>query len=106
MSGYGVQIEEIRAAARAAHSAARQRGAVDEAGLLSGVRLAMVGSRSTELLARVGVSWRQAVDYWCGTMTGHAEALGQSADAYAANEEAAARDFRVITGADGTARPV
>ncbi|MGH3861210.1 hypothetical protein [Actinokineospora sp.] len=106
MSGYDVQIEEIRSASRAARSAAQQRGAVGEAGVLDGVRLAMVGSRSTELLARVEVRWRQAADYWHGTMGGHADALGWSADAYAANEESAARDFRVISGDSGNARPI
>ncbi len=66
VSGYDVQIEEIRSASRAARSAAQQRGAVGEGGVLDGVRLAIVGSRSTDLLARVGARWRQAADYWHG----------------------------------------
>ncbi|MDQ3402210.1 MAG: hypothetical protein M3548_02300 [Actinomycetota bacterium] len=106
MTGYGVQVEEIRAAGRAARSAAEQRRAVDDAVVLDGVRLAMVGSGSTELVALVGVAWRQASDYWGGTMGGHADALGQSADAYLANEEAAARDFRVLSGDSGNAKPI
>lgn len=105
VSGYDVAIEEIRAAGRAARSAADQRRSVDVAGVLDGVRLSMLGSRSTDLVARVGVRWRQAQNYWCGTMGGHADALSQSADAYAANEKAAARDFQMISGTAGNARP-
>jgi hypothetical protein len=96
MSGYDVQIEEIRAAGRGARSASDQRRGVDAAGALDGVGAAIVGARAAGLLGTVVARWRQGADYWSGTMGGHADSLVSSADAYATNEEAAARDFQLI----------
>lgn len=98
MTGYEVGIEEIRAASRAAASAAAQRRDIDTAAVPQEARTALPGSRSADLLAQVATRWCQAVDHWSGAMGGHAEALTHTADAYAANEEAATRDFRLIGG--------
>lgn len=96
MSGYELEIEQLRRAATAARSGGDQLDKVDASASMSAVPPAMPGSRCAGPLARLADTWRQQVTWWSSSLTSHGKNLAQSADLYAANEATAADVFASV----------
>ncbi len=93
MSGYEVEIDQLRAASRAAGSAASQARVVQPGSGLGAIAVALPGgeaARSAPTLASTlderATGWADEIDRW-------SENLSASANTYAENEGAAERAF-------------
>lgn len=101
VSGYELEIDQLRRAATAARSCGDQLGKVDPAATMKAVSAAISGSRSASPIAALANSWREQVTHLKGGFLGHAMSLTQSADLYAANESVAAEVFTPVFVDDG-----
>jgi putative heme degradation protein len=93
VSGYELEIDQLRQAAAAARSCADQLRQVDAAATIGAVPAALPGARSGSPIATLANSWRQQVTALGGGFLGHATSLTRSADLYAASDTAAAEVF-------------
>lgn len=96
MSGYGVQIQALRQAGKAASSAGDQVKDVDLPGAIGHAASAMPGSTSAQSFSTLGNAWRGHLSGWVAQAEGYASALSSSADVYAANEAAAKASFPTV----------
>lgn len=101
MSGYELEIDQLRRAADAARSCGDQLGEVDAAATVDAVPAALPGSRSASPITTLANSWREQVSHLGGGFLGHATSVTQSADLYAANDNAAAEVFKPVYVDDG-----
>ena len=93
MSGYEVQIGQLRAASSAAGSAANQARAVHPGSGLDAIAVAMPGGDAAESAPAVAstfndraTGWADEIDRWSGDVS-------SAAKTYADNEDAAERAF-------------
>lgn len=93
MSGYQVVIDALRKAGGAAESAGDQVGAVDLAGILTGVADGLPGGRSAEAASGAGNAWTDQIRRWSTEAQRLGQGMSVSADHYAASEDAAAADL-------------
>lgn len=100
MSGYEVEIDQLRGAAAAARSCGDQLGQVDAAASINAVPAALPGSRSGSPITKLANSWQGEVTGLNRGFLGHATSLTQSADLYAANDTAAAEVFAPVNADD------
>lgn len=95
MSSYETQIGELRKASDAAKSAGGQVAKIDLADAVADAGTAMPGGQVVGSFTRLGNAWRGDLAGWVSQAEGYADSLTTAADRYAANEQAAAADFRV-----------
>lgn len=105
MSGYEVEIAQLRQAASAAQSCGDQLGEVDAAATMTGVPGALPGSRSGSPIKKLAGAWRGQVTHLSRRFVSHATSLTQSADRDAANETAAAEVFTPVSVDDTRGEP-
>jgi hypothetical protein len=101
VSGYGLEIDQLRRAATAARYCGEQLGKLDAAATISAVPVALPGSRSAPPITTLANAWRGELAGLSEGFLGHAARLTKSADLYAANESAAAEVFAPVLVDDG-----
>lgn len=105
LSGFDAEIQTLRRASEAAHSAGEQAQVVDLPTAIRGLVVALPGSMTARSANALANNWSGQLSSWSRTMVGYGEKLSAAADAYTGNEDAVARDFVVIESSGG-ARPV
>lgn len=93
MTGYAVVIDALRRFGQAAASAGEQAGSVDLAAALAPVAGALPGSRSGPAVTRAAQAWRGQVAGWSRRVTALGTGMAETAESYAASEQAAQRDL-------------
>lgn len=102
-SEYQAQIDDLRAAAKAATSVSEQVSAIDLAGAIDEAGSGVPGAQCVTSFTRLGEAWREHVKNWRSLADRYATALTTAADTYTRNEDAAAEDFNTFR---GLGRPV
>jgi Ser/Thr protein kinase RdoA (MazF antagonist) len=105
MNGYEAEIEAIREASTAAHSAAKQGSAVQLVDGALQLAAALPGGRSAAAATALAGNWRDRLASWAGDMGNYSAKLESAADSYSVHENAVEADFRDITPSGGS-RPV
>ncbi|WP_026316761.1 hypothetical protein [Actinokineospora enzanensis] len=94
MSGYGVEIGQLRAAAGAAGSAADQARAVNPGTGLDAVAAALPGGDAAANAPALASTFNERGKTWAGEIDQWGESVAAAAKAYTENEESAERAFR------------
>jgi hypothetical protein len=97
LSSYETQIGALRKAGDATKSASGQVAKIDLADAVADAGTAMPGGQAAGAFTTLGNAWRGDLAGWIAQAEGYADALTTAAERYAANEQAAAADFRVGT---------
>ncbi|OLF15030.1 hypothetical protein BU204_24040 [Actinophytocola xanthii] len=94
MSGYEVQIGQLRSAAKAAGSAAEQAGAVDPGTGLEAIATALPGGDAAQKAPNLASTFNERAEGWAGEIDRWSESITASAKEYSENEDSAERAFR------------
>ncbi|MDG4825177.1 hypothetical protein O7635_25295 [Asanoa sp. WMMD1127] len=89
MSGFEVQIGQLRAAAKAAGSAADQAKVVEPGTGLDAVATALPGGVAATTAPTLASTFNERATGWAGEIDRWSESVTSNADAYAENEDAA-----------------
>jgi uncharacterized protein YukE len=93
VSGYEVQIEQLRGASRAAGSAASQAGAVHPGSGLEAVATALPGGESAKSAPTVATKLNERATGWADEIDRWSQTVSSAAKTYSENEDAAERAF-------------
>ncbi|GIF67342.1 hypothetical protein Ais01nite_53770 [Asanoa ishikariensis] len=93
MSGFEVQIGQLRNAAKAAGSAAEQARAVDPGTGLDAIATALPGGVAATRAPALASTFNERADGWAGEIDQWSASVASSANAYAENEDVAKRAF-------------
>jgi hypothetical protein len=93
VSGYEVQIGQLRAASSAAGSAAEQAGAVHPGSGLGAIATALPGGEAARSAPTLATTFDERATGWAGEIDRWSESVSASAKTYAENEDAAERAF-------------
>ncbi|GAA3461262.1 hypothetical protein ACFFSW_28390 [Saccharothrix longispora] len=93
MSGFEVDVEGLRAAAASAASAGERARRVGLGEAVGQVPAGLPGSRSADRAERLARAWDDRVAAWSRDVGAFSANLSASADRYAADDAASARDF-------------
>ncbi|MGM1062188.1 hypothetical protein [Saccharothrix sp. Mg75] len=93
MSGYGVEIGQLRAASKAAASAADQAREVRPGTDLGAIATAMPGGESAKGAPALASAFDERAAGWAGEIDRWSESVLSSSKTYAENEDAAERAF-------------
>lgn len=96
MSGYELEIEQIRRAAAAARSAGDQLATMEVGCRIGGVYGALWRSRSAEQVHTLEDSWLRRAKEVTDSLIRHATTLTWAAGDYATNEAMAAEAFKPV----------
>lgn len=94
MSGYEVQIGQLRAAANAAGSAADQARVVDPGTGLDGIATALPGGDAATNAPTLASTFNERAKGWAGEIDRWSESVTSSAKEYSESEDSAERAFR------------
>ncbi|PPK70419.1 hypothetical protein V5P93_000700 [Actinokineospora auranticolor] len=94
MSGYEVEIGQLRSAAKAAWSAADQARAVEPGTGLGAVAAALPGGEAAKNAPTLASTFNERAQGWAGEIDQWGDSVNSSAKAYAENENTAERAFR------------
>ncbi|RKT55822.1 hypothetical protein [Saccharothrix australiensis] len=103
MGGYEVDLAGLRKAAAAAASAGEQAGRIGLGDAPRGVPGALPGSEAAATAPKLADAWDRRLAAWSAEVAAFAAGLSASADRYATDEAAAARDFSLLGGFFGGA---
>ncbi|MEV4622741.1 hypothetical protein AB0J74_29010 [Asanoa sp. NPDC049573] len=93
MSGFEVQIGQLRDAAKAAGSAADQARVVDPGTGLDAIATALPGGVSAMRAPTLGSTFDERAKGWAGEIDRWSESVTSEAQAYADSEDAAKKAF-------------
>ncbi|SNT49027.1 hypothetical protein SAMN05421812_107165 [Asanoa hainanensis] len=93
MSGFDVQIAQLRSAAKAAGSAADQARVVEPGTGLEAIATALPGGVAAASAPALASTFNQRGQAWAGEIDTWSERVTANADAYAANEDDAKAAF-------------
>ncbi|SER39999.1 hypothetical protein [Actinokineospora terrae] len=93
MSGYEVEIGQLRSAAKAAGSAADQARVVEPGTGLGAVAGALAGGEAAKCAPALASAFTERAKGWAGEIEQWGESVSASATAYAENEDSAAGAF-------------
>lgn len=93
MSGYEVQIGQLRNAAKAAGSAADQARAVEPGTGLDAIATALPGGEAAKSAPTLASTFTERAKGWAGEIDGWSESITKAANAYAENENSAEEAF-------------
>ncbi|GAB3892527.1 hypothetical protein GCM10029964_067470 [Kibdelosporangium lantanae] len=93
MSGFEVQIGQLRSAAKAAESAADQARVVDPGTGLDVVATALRGGESAAGAAALASAFNERAKGWAGEIDRWGESITAAAKAYSENEDSAKGAF-------------
>ena len=94
MAGYGVIIDKIAAAGRAAQRVADVMGPLDFAGAVPDGKAGMPGARAIAKLASVKQGWAGKVNPIATGFSDYANEMTSAAEFYRTHEDAAQHDLR------------
>ena len=93
MSGFEVQIGQLRTAAKAAGSAADQARAVDPGTGLDAIATALPGGDAAKNAPTLASTFNERAKGWAGEIDQWSESMTSAAKAYSENEDSAKRAF-------------
>lgn len=93
MSGFEVQIGQLRASAKAAGSAADQARAVEPGTGLEAIATALPGGVAATSAPTLASTFNERAKGWAGEIDQWSESVTASANAYSQNEDDAKRAF-------------
>lgn len=93
MSGYEVEIGQLRNAAKAAGSAADQARAVDPGTGLDAIAAALPGGDAAKSAPTLASTFNERAKGWAGEIDQWSESVTSAAKAYSENEDSAERAF-------------
>ncbi|MBM7776537.1 hypothetical protein JOD54_006741 [Actinokineospora baliensis] len=93
MSGYEVEIGQLRAAAQAAESAADQARVVEPGTGLGAIAAALPGGEAAKGAPALASAFNERAKAWAGEIGQWGDSVTSAATAYAENEAAAAGAF-------------
>lgn len=94
MSGYEVEIGQLREAAEAAGSAAEQAGAVDPGTGLEAIAVALPGGDAAQNAPTLASTFNERAKGWAGEIDRWSASITASAKEYSDSEDSAERAFR------------
>jgi len=93
VSGFEVQIGQLRNAAKAADSAADQARAVDPGTGLDVIATALPGGDAAKSAPTLASTFNERAKGWAGEIDRWSESIAAAAKAYSENEDSAKRAF-------------
>ncbi len=93
MSGYEVQIGQLRSAAKAAGSAADQARVVDPGTGLDAIATALPGGDAAKNAPTLASTFNQRAKGWAGEIDQWSDSITAAAKVYSENEDSAKRAF-------------
>ncbi|MFI6996369.1 hypothetical protein [Nocardia sp. NPDC050175] len=93
MSGFEVQIDQLREAAKAAGSAATQAGEVDPGTGMAAIATALPGGEVAKKAPTLATTFNERAKGWSGEIGRWNETITAAAKLYSENEAEAARAF-------------
>ena len=93
MSGYEVQIEQLRGASKAAGSAANQARAVHPGSGLEAIATALPGGDAAKSAPTVATTFNERATGWADEIDRWSATVSSAAKTYSENENAAERAF-------------